>query len=39
VDLVNETLILQGSNASLVTKSFNAGLKRLVVRSWRQKWN
>lgn len=39
VDLVNETLILQSSNSNLVTKPFNAGLKRLVVRSWRQKWN
>ena len=39
VDLVNEKLILQSSNASLVTHGFNAGLKRLVVRSWRQKWN
>ncbi|MCC6348448.1 MAG: hypothetical protein IT347_02520 [Candidatus Eisenbacteria bacterium] len=39
VDIVNEQLVLQSSNASLLTKSFNAGLKRLVVRSWRQKWN
>jgi type IV pilus assembly protein PilY1 len=39
VDLLNEDLILQSSNASLVTKPFNAGLKKLVVRSWRQKWN
>lgn len=39
VDLVNEDLILQSSNVSLVTKKFDAGLKRLVVRSWRQKWN
>lgn len=39
VDIVNEQLVLQSSNASLLTKSFNAGLKKLVVRSWRQKWN
>lgn len=39
VDLLNEELILQSSNASLATKGFNAGLKKLVVRSWRQKWN
>jgi type IV pilus assembly protein PilY1 len=39
VDLVNEDLVLQSSNASLITHGFNAGLKKLVVRSWRQKWN
>jgi type IV pilus assembly protein PilY1 len=39
VDLMNETLIIQSSNASLLTHGFIAGLKRLVVRSWRQKWN
>lgn len=39
VDIVNEQLVLQSSNASLLTKGFNAGLKKLVVRSWRQKWN
>ena len=39
VDLVNEDLVLQSSNAGLVSRGFNAGLKRLVVRSWRQKWN
>jgi Tfp pilus tip-associated adhesin PilY1 len=39
VDIVNEQLVLQSSNASLLTKAFNAGLKKLVVRSWRQKWN
>ncbi len=39
VDLVNEALILQSSNAVLLTHNINAGLKKLMVRSWRQKWN
>lgn len=39
VDLVNEVLVLQSSTPSLTTRGFNAGLKKLVVRSWRQKWN
>jgi Tfp pilus tip-associated adhesin PilY1 len=39
VDLVNEALILQSSNAVLLTHHINAGLKKLMVRSWRQKWN
>jgi type IV pilus assembly protein PilY1 len=39
VDLVNEALILQSSNAVLLTHDINAGLRKLMVRSWRQKWN
>ena len=39
VDLINEDLVLQSSNASLITQDFNAGLRKLQVRSWRQKWN
>ena len=39
VDLVNEQLILQSSNAVLLTEDISAGLKKLMVRSWRQKWN
>jgi type IV pilus assembly protein PilY1 len=39
VDLVNEALVLQSSNSSLSTHSFTSGLKKLVVRSWHQKWN
>jgi type IV pilus assembly protein PilY1 len=39
VDLMNEDLILQSSNASLLTHRFDSGLRRLAVRSWRQKWN
>ena len=39
VDLVNEQLILQSSNAVLLTENISAGLKKLMVRSWRQRWN
>jgi Tfp pilus tip-associated adhesin PilY1 len=39
VDLVNEDLILQSSNATMITRDVTASLKKLVVRSWRQKWN
>ena len=39
LDLVNETLVLQSSNASLVTKGLSISLKKLVVRSWRQRFN
>lgn len=39
VDLVNEDILIQSSNTSVVNQGINAGLKKLVVRSWRQKWN
>ena len=39
VDLVNEKLILQSSNAVLLTEDLSAGLRKLAVRSWKQKWN
>ncbi|MEQ1831639.1 MAG: PilC/PilY family type IV pilus protein [Candidatus Eisenbacteria bacterium] len=39
VDLVNEQLILQSSNAVLLTEDISVGLRKLMVRSWRQKWN
>lgn len=39
VDLVNEQLILQSSNAVLLTEDLSANLKKLLVRSWRQKLN
>ena len=39
VDLVNEQLLLQSSNAVLLTEDISADLKKLLVRSWRQKWN
>jgi type IV pilus assembly protein PilY1 len=39
VDLLNEQLILQSSNAVLLTENISAGLKKLMVRSWRQKLN
>jgi type IV pilus assembly protein PilY1 len=39
VDLVNEDLILQTSDATVITQDININLQRLVVRSWRQVWN
>jgi type IV pilus assembly protein PilY1 len=39
VDLVNEQLILQSSNAVLLTEDISADLKKLLVRSWRQRFN
>jgi type IV pilus assembly protein PilY1 len=39
VDLVNEQLILQSSNAVLLTEDISANLRKLMVRAWRQRWN
>lgn len=39
VDLVNEKLILQSSNAVLLTEDISADLNKLLVRSWRQRLN
>jgi type IV pilus assembly protein PilY1 len=39
VDLVNEDIIMQNSNTSMISKDINANLQRMTVRSWRQKWN
>lgn len=39
VDLVNQQLILQSSNAVLLTVDISSGLRKLMVRSWRQTWN
>lgn len=37
VDLVNEDLLLQSSNAVLIKQDISTGLRKLLVRSWRQK--
>jgi type IV pilus assembly protein PilY1 len=39
VDLLNEQVILQSSNAVLLTQDISAGVRRLIVRSWRQKFD
>ena len=39
VDLVNEDIIMQNSNTTMVSEDINANLQRMVVRSWRQKWD
>lgn len=37
VDLVNEDILLQSSNAVLIKQDISVGLRKLMVRSWRQK--
>jgi len=39
VDLVNGNLIMQSSNAVLLSQTIIGGLQQTVVKSWRQKWN
>jgi hypothetical protein len=39
VDLLSESIILQSSNTVLLTESLGSSIKRLMVKSWRQKWN
>jgi type IV pilus assembly protein PilY1 len=36
VDIVNEDIIMQSSNATMITRNIDVTLRRLVVRSWRQ---
>ena len=39
VDLLSSSIILQSSNTVLLTESLGSSIKRLMVKSWRQKWN
>jgi type IV pilus assembly protein PilY1 len=39
VDLLSEQIILQSSNAVLISEDITAGVRRVIVRSWRQRWN
>lgn len=39
VDLVNEAILLQSSNAVVMSRPITGGLRRLVVRGWHQTWN
>jgi type IV pilus assembly protein PilY1 len=39
VDLVNECILLQSSNAVVMSETIDGGLKKLVVRGWHRKWN
>lgn len=39
VDMVNEALLVQSSNAVVMSESISGGLKKLVVRGWHRKWN
>ncbi len=39
IDLVNEDIILQNSNTAMISQDINANVKKLTVRSWRQRWD
>ena len=39
VDLLSSAIILQSSNTALLTENLGSSIKRLTVKSWRQKWN
>lgn len=39
VDLVNEAILLQSSNAVVMSQTISGGLKKLMVRGWHRKWN
>lgn len=39
VDLANEAILLQSSNAVVISQSISGGLRKLLVRGWHQRWN
>jgi type IV pilus assembly protein PilY1 len=39
VDMVNEAVLLQSSNAVVITYQMTGEIRKLIVHSWRQKWN
>ncbi len=39
VDLVNEDIILQSSDTSMLTEDTKGTIRRIVIRSWRQLWD
>lgn len=39
VDMLNETVLFQSSNAVVMSEDVIGGLKKLMVRGWRQKWH
>lgn len=39
VDLVNEDIILQSSDTSVLTEDTKGTVRRIVIRSWRQLWD
>jgi type IV pilus assembly protein PilY1 len=38
VDLANNAILLQSSNAVVMSQSISGNLKKLLVRGWHQKW-
>jgi type IV pilus assembly protein PilY1 len=39
VDVVNEKVVIQGSDTSIHVRNTVAAIQNLIVRSWRQLWN
>ncbi len=39
VDMLNETVLFQSSNAVVMSENVIGGLKKIVVRGWHQKWH
>jgi type IV pilus assembly protein PilY1 len=39
VDLAHENIILQNSDTSMITKDIDITSQKLMVRSWRQRWD
>jgi type IV pilus assembly protein PilY1 len=39
VDMLNETVLFQSSNAVVMSENIIGGLKKIVVHGWRQKWH
>lgn len=39
VDMVNEAILLQSSNAVVMSQTISGGIKKLMVRGWHRKWD
>ncbi len=39
VDIANEEIIFQSSDTSLISHDIDIALQKVLVRSWRQRWN
>jgi hypothetical protein len=39
IDFANEDIILQNSNTTMISEDIGATVRKLTVRSWRQRWD
>jgi hypothetical protein len=39
VDLINEDIILQSSDTSIISEEIDVALQKVIVQSWRERWN